>query len=278
MDADKKMTKLKDRLWLWGQDAGSHHASAGNKNWKLPGENRMGPVEGAAYLGVNNMCRVVMCGNPAPPFDTESEKLAAMRQVVWSAIGDAGSTRNNAEQSDMEEVLRQAEKYPNITGTVLDDFFCSSELGRVARHSLNSIARMRNELHAFAPRPLDLWLVWYKQQLDWPVDKYLELFDVISYWNMKAPAEFAEIDRDFGKLIALTPGKRRMLGCYMWNYGDGKALTVAEIRMQCEKYHEWIKAGKAEGIIFCSNCCADLGLEAVEWVRRWIKDFGDEEI
>lgn len=27
-----------------------------------------------------------------------------------------------------------------------------------------------------------------------------------------------------------------------------------------------------EGIIFYSNCIADIGLEAVEWTREWIND------
>ena len=271
------MTKLRDRFWLWGQNAGSHHAAAGNKKWKLSGENRMEPVEGAEYLGINNMCRVVMCGKPETPFDPESEKMRKMNQVVWSAIGDTGSIRNNGNQSDLEEVLRQAKKFSNITGAVLDDFFISPahNEGRVARHSYESIVDMREKLHS---RSLSLWLVWYKIQLDWPVEDYLKLFDVITYWNMKASGEFAEIEDDFGKVVDMTPGKRRMLGCYMWNYGDGKALTIAEIQNQCEKYYNWIKEGKAEGIIFCSNCCADLGLEAVEWVRNWIKEVGDKEI
>jgi hypothetical protein len=271
------MPKLKDRLWLWGQDAGSHHSSAGNKTWKLPGENHMGPLEGANYLGIPNMCRVVMGGKPEPPFDLESEKMKNMRQVVWSAIGDSGSVRNNGDQSDLEEVLRQAKKFPNITGAVLDDFFISPahNNGKVARHSLESIVDMREKLHR---QSLSLWLVWYKRQLEWPVEKYLELFDVISYWNMGASDEFAEIDKDFGKVVDMTPGKRRMLGCYMWNYGQGKPLTLDEIQAQCEKYYNWIKEGKAEGIIFCSNCCADLGLNAVEWVRNWINEVGDHEI
>ena len=43
-------------------------------------------------------------------------------RVVWSAIGDSGSKRND-HQTDVEEVLRQASLFPNITGAVLDDFF-----------------------------------------------------------------------------------------------------------------------------------------------------------
>ncbi len=270
------MNTLKDNIWLWGQDAGSHHGAAGNQTWKLPGTNRMGPAEGAAYLGIQNMCRVVMCGMPVPPFDAESAKLTGMKQVVWSAIGDSGSTRNNDNQSDLEEVLRQAEKFPNVTGAILDDFFTGNAAR--ARHSPQSIVAMRDRLHNFSKRPLDLWVVWYKRGLAADVDDYLKIFDVITFWNMRASAELAELDNDIAQVVRRTPGKRRLAGCYMWNYGQGKPLTIPEIKAQCEKYYGWIQKGYIEGIIFCSNCCADLGLEAVEWTRDWIKKVGDETV
>lgn len=272
--------KLRDRFWLWGQDAGSHHNAAGNKSWKLPGVNQMEPAEGAAYLGIKNVCRVVMCGSPNPPFDDESEKLKSMTSVVWSAIGDSGSVRNNNSQSDLGEVIRQAAMYPNVSGAVLDDFFIAKSPSNPlhARDSVENIAEMRRQLHAFPERKLDLWIVWYKHELDYEIDDYLKQFDVVTFWNMMAPAEFDELDSDIEKVVAKTPGKRRLAGFYMWNYGEGKPLSIEEARMQCELYREWIRKGYIEGIVFCSNCCADLGLEAVEWIKNWIQEVGDEVV
>ncbi len=273
------MTKLKDNLWLWGQDAGSHHACRANKNyWKLPGENKMGPVEGAKYLGINNMCRVVMGNKPEKPFDSESKKLIGMDQVVWSAVGDKSSLRNENDESDLEEVLRQAEKFTNITGAILDDFFVDPQHndGKVARHSLENIRKIRDSLQNFPQRSLDLWVVWYQGQYDMNVDEYLKLFDVITCWFMDGNLEM--LDESIEKIIQKTPGKRRLAGCYMWNYGQGKAFSIDEMKFQCDKYYSWILKGYIEGIIFCSNCCADLGLEAVEWTREWIKETGNKEI
>jgi hypothetical protein len=218
-----------------------------------------------------------MGGKPEPPFDVETEKLKDMEQVVWSAIGDKGSRRNDKE-TDLEEVLRQAEKYSNVTGAVLDDFFIDPEEneGEISRYSLAGLAEMRDKLHNCRARALDFWLVWYKSQLDYPVEDYLAVFDVISYWNMKTQMEFAELEDDFAKVVSKTPGKRRMLGCYLWDYFNCVPLTIPEIQKQCESFYSWIKAGKADGVIFCSNCCVDLGGAAVDWVRDWIKEAGDE--
>ena len=39
------MTRLRDRLWLWGQSPGSHHRESNNR-YQLPGVNHMTPAEG----------------------------------------------------------------------------------------------------------------------------------------------------------------------------------------------------------------------------------------
>ena len=275
------MTKLKDLFWIWGQDVSSHQRALGNATWKLPDHNQMDPVQGAKYLGIPNICRVVMCGSPEPPFDAESEKMRGVPKVVWSAMGDSGSHRND-KLSDLEEVLRQAELFPNITGAVLDDFFAhrTEPVETWARYSVGQIREMKERLHKASPRALELWVVWYKRQLEFPIADYLKEFDVITYWNMKAPAEKEILHQDLARMIERTPGKRRMTGCYIWNYGEGRPLTREQIRFECESYYELIKQGKSEGIIFCSNCCADLpeAKEAVDWLRGWIKEAGEETV
>ncbi len=264
--------KLGDKLWLWGQDTSSHQRAAGNAQWKLPDTNQMDPVQGAEYLGISNIYRVVMCGKPEPPFDEESIKMKNMRRVVWSAMGDSGSHRND-QSSDLEEVLRQAKKFPNITGAVLDDFFAhrTEPVESWARYSVEEVRAMKQRLHRAS---LDLRVVWYKRQLEFDIDDYLREFDVITYWNMKAPAEHSILRKDLARMIERTPGKRRMTGCYIWNYGEGKPLTVDEIKFECEAYYDLIRQGESEGIIFCSNCCADLpeNRAAVKWLRNWIKE------
>lgn len=269
----EKTMKVRDLFWIWGQNPGAHHCD--NKNtYKLPGVNRMGPVEGARYLGVNNCCRVAMGDGPVPPFDRESAELAGMDQVVWSIVGAGGFTINDDGWGDMNEVIRQARMFPNITGAILDDFCTEKRLGIFSPERLGEI---RAKMRAGVGRPMDLWVVLYEHQLDGPVKAHLNACDVITFWTWNG-ANLKNLDANMAKVIAMTPGKRHVAGCYMWDYGGRQPLPLDQMKYQCEKYYQWIKEGKIDGVIFCSNCIADLGLETVAWTRQWIAQIGDEEL
>jgi hypothetical protein len=264
--------KMRDRLWLWGQDAGSHHAYHNNA-WKLPGVNRMGPADGARHFGIVNCCRVAMSGKPLPPFDSESRKLEDLSRLVWSVIGDGSSTRNNDGATDLEEVIRQASLFTNVCGGILDDFFVDNGSPRL---SLDQLRETRRRLNESPPRPLDLWVVYYARQLAQDYRSYLDACDVITLWTWRG-ADLSNIDASLTRLCRITPRKRRLAGCYLWNYGECRPMTVAQMEFQCGKYLQWIARGDLDGIIFCSNTLGDIGLESAEWLRTWIGEVADQE-
>ena len=235
----------------------------------------MGPAEGARYLGINKCCRVVMNGRPVPPFDDESEKLCSMNEVVWSIVGDCMSKRNDEEGNDSEEVLRQASKFPNITGAVLDDFF--SGVDRSPRMSLEELKDISDRLHSAKPRSLELWIVYYELDLNNKSQEYLDVCDVITFWTWYG-YNLDNLESNFDKLNSQVRGKRILAGCYMWDYGGRKPMTIEQMQFQCKTYYDWLKDKRIDGIVFCSNCILDLGLSAVEWTRKWINEIADEEI
>lgn len=275
------MRKLKDNFWLWGQNVESHHGRDSGNGYKLPGVNKMDSAAGCKFFGIDKCCRVAMRSGPFPPFDAESEKIKHLKEVVWSAVGAGSVKQHSNDKSDLPEVLRQAEIYDNISGAVLDDFFKSVEFsqdgGGVGRHSTESIISMRDKLHNFHKRRLDLWLVWYTYQLGFDVKEYVNLCDVITMWTWKG-SDLPALDDNIQKAISQTPDKRHLAGCYMWNYGEQKPLTMEQMKFQLERYYDWLKAGTIEGIIFCSNCIADIGLETVDYTRNWIREVGEEQI
>lgn len=269
--------KFADRMWLWGQNPGSHHLIP---TFKLSGHNRMDAITGCRHFNIPNCLRVVMPSGPEPPFDRETEKLSSLRQVVWSVVGSHGVSRNDDNNSDLEEVLRQAEKFPNVTGAVLDDFFRSPQDAAggasPARHTLENLEKICSVLHNFPGRRLDLWLVWYDFQLVMDVTAYLKLCDIITFWTWQA-RELAMLENNFQKFLRLTPGKRRFCGIYLWDYGDGKPINSEMLRHQCEFCYHRMRDGELEGMIICSNCVADIGLESVKIVEDFLQHHSGED-
>ncbi len=267
------MPTLRSRFWLWGQSPGSHHRENGNR-YRLPGINRMTPAEGCAFFGIPNCCRVVMENLPAPPFDPESETLKNLSQVVWSVVGSGGSSRTDAKLGDLDDVLNQARKYPNVTGGILDDFLNAR---RRTLFSPADVAFFRERLHHEIGRRLDLWIVLYAHEMSPEVEPYLAECDVVTFWTWRGSA-LEHLEENLDRFAAMTPGRKRLAGCYMWNYGESRPLTEEQMAHQCDLYLKYLRNGIIDGIIFCSNCIADLGIPAVEWTRRWIAEHADESI
>lgn len=265
---------LRDDLWIWGQNAGCYHAPR-YSYWKVPGSNKMGPVEGAAYLNIPNCCRVVFDSKPAPPFDSESEKLSSFRQVVWSALGDASSERFDGGKDDLDEVIRQAEKFPNITGGILDDLFMGGNV-RNARITPERMKEMADRLH-HAVRPLSLWVVYYATFITEDIDfsAWLDLADVVTFWSWTS-RELANAEQNLHCFIEKTPGKRHYAGCYLYNFGNRREITDAEMEFQLNLYLKFWKQKKIDGIIVCANNIADTGVHAVDIFREWNAAHGNE--
>ena len=267
------MKTVRDAFWIWGHDAGCHHDP--KYHWNIPGENKLGPWEGACALGnIPNCCRVVFAGKPEPPFDAETEKLKGFKQVVWSMIGDSASTRNNNGGNDLDEVLRIAAKYPNVTGCIVDDFFRPKT--RDARMSVDEFRHAAERLHSIA-QPLKLWLVYYAALFDIDYSAWLDNADVITFWNWNS-RELVDAEQNLERIIALTPSKEHLAGCYLYNYGDSRPLTRDEMAFQLEIYYRFLKEGRIQGVIACANTVVDVELEAVDYFRNWLKEHGDEPL
>lgn len=259
------MGALGDSLWLWGHEAASH-----NEHWGLPAPSRMTPAEAAFYLGIPNLVMVVYQGKPEPPFDLHARALDPLRRVVWSIVGDSSSTRND-ETPDLDEVVRLAAGHGNVTGAILDDFFHEPDAaGAVGRYTPQALAGFRERLRA-AARPLDLWVVLYAHQLHLPVRAHLDECDVVTFWTWRA-RDLPALPERFAQLEALAPAARRVLGCYLWDYGERAPMPLELFQGQVRQGLAWLREGRIEGMIFLATCICDLGLDTVEWLRRAVAD------
>jgi hypothetical protein len=126
-------------------------------------------------------------------------------------------------------------------------------------------------------RRLDVWVTLYTHQLTPAVRPHLELCDRITLWSWRS-ADLKALEANLARLEALAPGKPIMLGCYMWDFGAGRPIPLEAMRRQCELGLQWLKAGRIDGMVFLGTPVCDLGLETVEWARRWIAEVGEQRL
>jgi len=264
------MAEVRDRFWIWGHEAGSH-----NNQYALKGLSRITPAEGAFYLGVPNLLMVRYDGKPVPPFDQHALALSPLERVVWSIVGAGGQT----EAQEVDMVLNLARRFPNVCGVIMDDFFRDKpdEGGRIAVYTIDDLKAIKGRLFVDGRR-LDLWVTLYTHNLNLlNIEKHLEQCDVVTYWTWRAE-ELNKLEQNFHRLEELIPSSRKVLGCYMWDYGDHRPMPIALMQHQCQLGLKWLREGRIEGMIFLASCICDLGLEAVEWTRKWIREVGEESL
>jgi hypothetical protein len=155
---------------------------------------------------------------------------------------------------------------------MMDDFFDTRSGPVRGALTLDELDALQQRLKGGAAK-LDLWVVLYTHQLDAPVAEHLKRCDVVTLWTWKAQ-ELPQLQTNLERAERLAPGKRIVLGCYLWDYGTRKPMPVDAMRAQCEQGLRWLEQGRIEGMIFLASCIADLELEAVEWTRAWIREVG----
>ncbi len=139
--------------------------------------------------------------------------------------------------------------------------------------TVSELRELRQQLR-LPDRQLNLGVTLYTYQLTPRVRSHLELCDTISLWTWKSE-DLQALPQHFETLRSLAPGKRLLLGCYLYDFGNNRPIPLDRMKAQTEQGFRWLREGKIEGIIFLGSNLCDLGLEAVEWTRGWIRWFAD---
>ena len=262
---------VRDRLWIFACAANSDYPHIGRRSV-------MTPAEGAFYLGVPNIIMVQSSvseapfGRLEPPLAQYAVALRPLRRVVWSVVGSGGFHA----PAETREVLELAKTMPNFAGIMLDDFFTGQREGKRAQLTVEELAEIRRQLKQISDK-LEIFVTLYVRQLDLPLRDYLDLVDVITMWTGR-PADLAQLESNLERVEAAVPRAKKMLGCYVVDYGQKQGIPVSWMKLQCETGLRWLRAKRIEGMIFLGNTTMDLGFESVEWARQWIQQVGDEKI
>ena len=105
-----------------------------------------------------------------------------------------------------------------------------------------------------------------------PLKPYLDLCDAVTYWTWEAK-NLVDLEESFPAVEAMAPDCRKLLGCYMWDYGSGGAVVPLELmKMQCRLAETWIESGRIDGMIFLAGNLLGTGTAGIEYVRDWLAD------
>lgn len=259
------MTRLRDRFWIWGHPEGRYNHEYGNEQ-----ESRMTPLEGALYMGARNLFMVPVGVDVNPRQYNKS--FTPLDNVGW-AIDNAA-----LDPAALNVLLEQAPHFPNITCGVFDDF-----VGYLAKHPMppEKFHAVHERMHTEAVRPLDMWMVLYTHEfgIDPAQDEafmpYIDAFDGIIMWTWEE-RNLAQFEEKYARFKELTKNKRRMLGLYLYNFGEHKPATAEAARWQLDRYSQLLRAGEIEGIVLHTNTMADLDHPAYDVETAWMREHGDE--
>lgn len=139
--------------------------------------------------------------------------------------------------------------------------------------SPRDLAVAKGRMQSLGGRRLDLAVVVYSHQLDPAIVPILKDVDTVLFWTWQS-SDLAHLEINFGRLRRLLPGKRVILGCYLWDFAAMKPIPPALMERQCNAGLRWLKRGQVDGMIFLGTNVMDKGLQSIEWTRRWITRVG----
>lgn len=261
------MKNFKDKIWLLGETPGSHHEV---RNYRLPGENKMTPMEGLEYFGIKNLCRMKMkldADNKLKFQDDPLIKGDAMEKCCLSLLGSGGWWPKKGTIDDMDEILEVAQRDKRLVAAVNDDFMCGY---RPWVFTPERIANQRETLHTAIPgQPMELWSVLYERDMNVDLRDKAKEFDLTTFWTWKSD-QIVKMGENLEWAKSLTKDGRVILGMYMWDYGNGKPISDDLMKWQLDFAYEKLLSGEIEGVMLCSNCIADIGLSTVDITKKWL--------
>ena len=254
---------VRDRLWIWGGAPG-----ATNDEWGHA-DSRMTAAEAAFYLGTPNLFLIRHKGRPSlEEYDQYALALSPLKRVVWALVESGGDT--DPERRDY--VLKMPRRFPNVAGFIMDDYFKGDG---TAHLSLDELKQLEQKRRTPDGGTLPLYVVVYTHQLHLPIQDHLAYCDKITFWTWKSE-DLAKLELNFEALEKLAPNHPKLLGCYLWDFGNKAPMPLERMQRQVEYGYQLLQTGRIEGLIFLEHGVCDLGLEAVEWTKAWIARVGEQ--
>ncbi|MBQ7404274.1 MAG: hypothetical protein IJW05_12655 [Lentisphaeria bacterium] len=246
----------KDNTWIWGGPTPFWGGS-------------MDPdcaLRGAEYFDLDNI--VYMYG----PTDEETIKLHQPAKKLICQLSEINRSPGVVCGSDAEnaELLSKLSlKYPNIKGGMIDDL-----IGNYGRNlSLKEVKVIYENLKKHN-KDLQLYNVVYTHELNSPFIPLIEPYtDAVNLW-VGLNYQLTTLDLDIEKCRAAFPGKKIMLGIFIYDYfasANPNSLEFLEIELKRAK--KYLAEGKIHDLILMG----DREVKKCPAECQFVKDFLQSE-
>lgn len=258
------------RFWLWGHPLNSCRSYVDEEV-----EMNVTPAECARYFGLKNVYYVA--------FGHEMDmKVYSKDQDGISKTGLSVEKWGNPNADRIEETFKLIPLFTNLNRLVFDDFFseytpsADSHIFTCKSITVAQLLKIRDRIHAAG---LEMWVVLYQNNLEMKadLDEYLEVFDGVSFWFWSEPT-IEEYNKYSQIFIDKTPGKRRLMGCYLYDFGRRKQAVPELVRYQLDNNRKLMKQGILDGVILHNNNFGGLNFPAYEEAKKWMDEHRDEII
>ena len=254
-----------DRLWMWGHHRDSFKALKGRKEgYNLPYETRIDMAAACKDMNIPGCFVVRWTDNPKKAELPEYMKQFKDTKRVGFSITDS------AVESFDEKVrlgLEYADKMPNLTTLVMDDFFSFKGYGLTT----DAIRRAKEGMIA---RNVKLGVVLYSDANEVKAEfkDVLDLCDEITFWFWYGK-NVGTIESQVAKLKDLVGAdKPILLGQYMYDFGGRKQMPGKSMETQLAATSRLLSQKAIDGVIFHCTPLVDMNLDAVNVSRAWIRE------
>ena len=256
-----------DRLWMWGHHRDSFKALKGRKEqYNLPFDTRIDMAAACKEMNIPGCFVVRWTNNPKKSELPEyMEQFAGTKRIGFSITDSAVETFDEKVRLGFE----YADKMPNLTSLVMDDFWSGASKGA----DLPKIARVHE---GTAMRGMKLGVVLYSDQngVKGEFKEVLDLCDEVTFWFWHGKS-VDTIEAQVARLRDLVGAEKPiLLGQYMYDFGDKKALPGAVMERQLAATSRLLSQKAIVGVIFHCTPLVDMNLDAVNVSRNWIKENG----
>lgn len=256
--------KLRERLWVWG-----HPKDSLKGGYLLQEGSPFDPADGMVHLGAKNIWYVPMGRVWDKEQATGEAEAAAAKEIGWSL------ERPKEHPEKLDELIALSGRHPDMTRAILDDFLNPENAQGITTEDL---ADFEKKLHG-AENPLELWMVFYSKQFDMPdLESVFQAFDGVTLWFWNESEAAGDLEGICRRFFELTPGRKRMIGCYLYDFGGNCPADPELVRKQLDLYETYLREGLIEGVILHTNAVCGLGLAAPEAARAWVAEHGDDEV